>query len=86
VDRTGTVTPGSASFPYDPKRQSAPREKLRDRIQQRAARNQDASDADLAVLEHQLTHQGPLDDQEKARIVTVPALRRGSGFQLIQDI
>jgi hypothetical protein len=69
-----------------PARQSAPREKLRDRIQQRAARNQDASDVDLAVLEHQLTHHDPLGDQEIARTFTAPALRRGSGFRLIQDI
>jgi hypothetical protein len=43
---------------------SAPLETLKARIRQRAAEGLDESDADLAVLEYQLTHFDPLDDQE----------------------
>ena len=44
---------------------TAPLETLRERIQKRAADPLNASEADLAVLEHQLTHHDPLTDQEK---------------------
>ena len=38
--------------------------KLRQRIVDRLAANQDASDADLAVLDSQIERQQPLDDDE----------------------
>jgi predicted kinase len=44
---------------------SAPHEVLRARIRARAARQRDASDADIAVLEHQLKHHDPLTDLER---------------------
>jgi predicted kinase len=43
---------------------SVPLEALQTRIQQRAAKGLDESDADLAVLEYQMTHFDPLDDEE----------------------
>lgn len=43
---------------------SAPVETLQARIRQRAAEGQDESDADIAVLEYQLAHFDPLDDEE----------------------
>jgi len=48
---------------------------LRDRLRLRRAENQDASDADLAVLEHQLTHHDPLSDEERALAVTIDSER-----------
>jgi predicted kinase len=45
---------------------SAPRQVLEARIRERAARRQDASDADLAVLEYQLSHHDPLSQAERA--------------------
>ena len=44
---------------------------LRDRIRQRLAENQDVSDANLAVLEHQLTHHDSLNEIEQALTVTI---------------
>ena len=44
---------------------SAPEEVLRERIRNRAAGQSDASDADIAVLEHQLRHHDPLTDPER---------------------
>jgi aminoglycoside phosphotransferase family enzyme/predicted kinase len=44
---------------------SAPEAVLRERIRDRAARQRDASDADIAVLEHQLNHHDPLTDRER---------------------
>jgi predicted kinase len=52
---------------------AAPREVLEARIRERAARRQDASDADLAVLAHQLGHQDPLSEAERARVQEFPA-------------
>ena len=43
---------------------SVPLETLQTRIRQRAAQGLDESDADLAVLEYQMTHFDPLDDEE----------------------
>jgi aminoglycoside phosphotransferase family enzyme/predicted kinase len=43
----------------------APLETMKTRIRQRAAKGLDESDADLAVLEHQLTHFDPLDTEER---------------------
>ena len=51
---------------------SAPREVLEARIRERAARRQDASDADLAVLEHQLSHHDPLSVGEREWIQEFP--------------
>jgi hypothetical protein len=50
---------------------AAPVRVLRDRIRLRLAENQDASDANLAVLEHQLTHHDPLSESEQAIAVTI---------------
>jgi len=44
---------------------------LRDRIRLRLVENQDASDANLAVLEHQLSHHDPLSESEQAITVTI---------------
>ena len=44
---------------------------LRDRIRLRLVENQDASEANLAVLEHQLTHHDPLKESEQALAVTI---------------
>jgi aminoglycoside phosphotransferase family enzyme/predicted kinase len=44
---------------------TAPEEVLRQRIRDRAARQQDASDADIAVLEHQLANYDPLTEEER---------------------
>jgi aminoglycoside phosphotransferase family enzyme/predicted kinase len=52
---------------------SAPRKVLEARIRERAAQRRDASDADLAVLEHQLNHHDPLDARERAWIQEFPA-------------
>jgi aminoglycoside phosphotransferase family enzyme len=48
-----------------------PLEVLRDRIRLRLTREQDASDADLAVLEHQLAHHDPLSASEQAFTETI---------------
>jgi hypothetical protein len=48
---------------------NAPVEVLRSRIQARSAERQDASDADIAVLEYQLDHHDPLDEAERALVV-----------------
>lgn len=48
----------------------APEATLRRRIAARAAEGRDASDADLAVLAHQLRQQQPLDDDERAFVIT----------------
>ena len=47
---------------------SAPVGVLRSRIRERSALRQDASDADLAVLEHQLQHHDPLTRAERALV------------------
>jgi len=52
---------------------SAPREVLEARIRERAARRQDASDADLAVLHHQLSHHEPLSASERSLIQEFPS-------------
>lgn len=44
---------------------SAPRDTLQARIRQRAAEGLDESEADMAVLEYQLAHFDPLDDEER---------------------
>jgi aminoglycoside phosphotransferase family enzyme/predicted kinase len=49
----------------------APENVLRARIQQRGAGRRDASDADLAVLEHQLRHSEAPGPQEPARVLDV---------------
>jgi aminoglycoside phosphotransferase family enzyme/predicted kinase len=46
---------------------------LRERVAQRAAAGSDASDADLAVLEHQLRTREPLAPEEQAFVVTYDA-------------
>ena len=46
---------------------------LRERVRQRASRRDDASDADLAVLESQLSNAQPLQDDERRHVVVVDA-------------
>lgn len=46
---------------------------LRERVQQRACRADDASEADLAVLESQLAHAQPLRSEERAEVYTFDA-------------
>jgi len=53
---------------------SAPRELLEERIRRRAAERQDASDADLAVLEHQLARHDPLSASERTRVQELPVV------------
>jgi predicted kinase len=48
---------------------SAPRETLQARIRQRTAEGLDESDADIAVLDYQLAHFDPLDDEERSLTV-----------------
>jgi aminoglycoside phosphotransferase family enzyme/predicted kinase len=48
-------------------------ETLRERVRQRALRSDDASDADLAVLDAQLSHAQPLQDEEREHVVVVDA-------------
>lgn len=48
---------------------SAPIDVLKARIRQRTADGQDESDADMAVLEHQLTSFEPLDGEERLLVV-----------------
>jgi aminoglycoside phosphotransferase family enzyme/predicted kinase len=55
---------------------AAPVPVLQDRIRSRQAGNLDASDADLAVLEHQLTHHDPLSASEQALTQTIDSERR----------
>ncbi|MEO9593760.1 AAA family ATPase [Rhodopirellula bahusiensis] len=45
---------------------------LRQRVSDRWARNEDASDADLTVLGHQLAYHEPLSESERALVVDVP--------------
>jgi len=46
---------------------------LRERIVQRSREGNDASEADLAVLQHQLVTEEPLDTDEQAGIVSIDA-------------
>jgi predicted kinase len=46
---------------------------LRERVRQRAQRSDDASDADLEVLESQLAHAQPLQQDESAQVVVLDA-------------
>jgi uncharacterized protein len=48
-------------------------ETLRERVRQRALRRNDASDADLAVLDAQLSQAQPLQDDEREQVVVVDA-------------
>jgi hypothetical protein len=50
---------------------TAPLEILRERIRKRATDPLNASEADLAVLEYQLSHHDPLTDQEKQCAIQV---------------
>jgi len=53
---------------------SAPRELLEARIRERATERQDASDADLAVLEHQLSDHDPLSARERNWVQELPPI------------
>jgi hypothetical protein len=57
----------------------APADTLRQRVQQRARRGDDASEADLAVLEDQLAHAEPLQPQERAVTFDVDTVLLGTG-------
>ncbi len=48
---------------------TAPLETLRERIRQRATDPQQVSEADLAVLQHQLAHHDALTDEEQQRVI-----------------
>jgi len=50
---------------------TAPLETLRERIRQRSTDPLNVSEADLAVLEHQLTHHDPLSDEEQPFVIPV---------------
>jgi aminoglycoside phosphotransferase family enzyme/predicted kinase len=50
---------------------ATPRDVLRARIRQRSIENEDASDADLRVLEHQLAQHDPLGEDEKSLTVAM---------------
>jgi aminoglycoside phosphotransferase family enzyme/predicted kinase len=54
---------------------NAPEKVLRERIRERAAQKQDASDADIAVLDHQLENYDPLTDQERELAWPGPEVR-----------
>ncbi len=47
---------------------------LRQRVADRRAKNYDASDADLRVLEHQLAAHQPLTESERSHVVDIPDL------------
>ena len=49
----------------------APDDILRERLRQRALQNQEVSEADLAVLDHQLATQEPLTADEQAATLIV---------------
>lgn len=51
----------------------APPELLQQRLRQRAAQQSDASDADAAVLQHQLAHHDPLSAEERDLAVRLDA-------------
>ena len=51
----------------------APEPLLRTRIRERALRRDDASDATVSVLEHQLEHHDPLTEQERAVALSLQA-------------
>lgn len=53
----------------------APEAVLRARVAERAARGQDASEAGVAVLEHQLATREPLTPQERAEAIVVETVR-----------
>jgi aminoglycoside phosphotransferase family enzyme/predicted kinase len=67
IDLAGSI--GATSLIVDC---SAREEVLRARITDRAARRRDASDADNAVLDHQLAHHEPLDEAERALLAELP--------------
>jgi predicted kinase len=52
---------------------NAPPALLEERLRQRSARGTDASDADLAVLRHQLAHHDSLTPEERRMTVTLDA-------------
>jgi predicted kinase len=56
---------------------NAPLEVLRSRIRARSAERQDASDADIAVLEYQLEHHDPFDEAERALVFEPEGSNRG---------
>ncbi|MDR3417480.1 MAG: AAA family ATPase [Nevskia sp.] len=53
----------------------APPAELERRLVERAREGKDASEADVAVLRHQLGHNDPLDDAERAHTLTVDTTR-----------
>ena len=59
---------------------------LRNRIKQRAEAGQDASDADLTVLEDQLRRQEPLGDDELQAAVTIDSAHPTTVERLISEI
>lgn len=63
---------------------TAPDQVLRDRIRRRAETRDDASDADQAVLEHQLSHFDPVSEAEGLTVVTLQ--HDSDPSQVLQDV
>ena len=63
---------------------TAPEQVLRDRIRRRAETRKDASDADQAVLEYQLSHYDPVSEAEGMTVVTLQ--HDCNPDQVLQDI
>ncbi|MFV2031419.1 MAG: AAA family ATPase [Gammaproteobacteria bacterium] len=63
-----------------------PEDLLRVRIQQRRAKSQDASEANLAVLQHQLESQEPVNDEERAETFVVTCEESGLSQQQLNRI
>lgn len=64
----------------------APEQILRARIQQRREREHDASEADVAVLEHQLATQEPLETDEMSSVLMFNTLQPLSTGELVQSL
>ena len=64
----------------------APESVLRDRIRARTEHKGEVSEADEAVLEHQLAHAEPIDDSERSHTIHVHTHKPGAGEALIQAL
>ncbi len=73
----------SLSVPYIILQLTAPDEVLRQRI---IDRKNDVSDADLAVLEHQLAHRKPLEDSETDSVVLVDTTMKVDTDALLKSL
>ena len=64
----------------------APESVLRERIRARTDQAREVSEADEAVLEHQLAHAEPIDDSERSHTIHVHTHRPGARDALIQAL